>query len=85
VSFKTPRECVAVGGSFPVSLAVSGHAQIAGVRFKLAAKTVAGPSRRATLTLRSASNVTVLAQFRLATAHGHTRSESIRAKLTACP
>jgi hypothetical protein len=85
VSLKTPRECVALGGSFPVSLAVSGHAQIAGVRFRLAAKTVAGPSGHATLTLRSASNVTVLAQFRLVAGHGHSRLQSVRAKLTPCP
>jgi hypothetical protein len=85
VSLETPRECVAVGGRFPVSLTVSGHAQIEGVRFKLAAKTVITSSGHATLTLRAASNVTVSAQFRLATKHGHTRSKSIRAKLTACP
>jgi hypothetical protein len=84
VSLKTPRECVAVGGSFPVSL-TSGHAQIAGVRFRLAAKTVAAPSGRATLTLRSASKATVLAQFRLVIGHGHSRSQSIRAKLIPCP
>jgi hypothetical protein len=85
VSLKTPRECVAVGGSFPVSLEVSGHAQISGVRFKLASKTVGGSAGHANLTLRSASSGTVVAQFRLATGHRHTRSKSIRAKLTACP
>jgi hypothetical protein len=85
VSLKTPRECVAVGGGFPVSLAVSGHTQISSVRFKLEGRTVAGPSGHATLTLRSASDVTVLAQFRLATGHERARPKSIRAKLTACP
>ena len=85
VSLRTPRECVAVGGSFPVSLAVSGHGQITGMRFNLGARTVAGASGHATMTLSSASNVTVIAQFRLFTGRGHTRSKSIRAKVTACP
>jgi hypothetical protein len=85
VSLRTPRECIAVGGSFPVSLSVSGHTQIAGVRFKLGAGTAAGSSGRATLTLRSASDITLIAQFRLSTGHGHTRSGSIQAKLIPCP
>lgn len=85
VSLKTPRECVAVGGSFPVSLTVSGSTQIAGVRFSLAAKTVAAPSGHAILTLRAASKVVVLAQFRSLSRHGHSRSQSVRAKLTPCP
>jgi hypothetical protein len=85
VSLRTPRECIAVGGSFPVSLAVSGHTQIAGVRFKLGAGTAAGSSGHATLRLGSASDLTVLAQFRLATRNGRTRSGSIRAKLIPCP
>jgi hypothetical protein len=84
VSLRTPRECVAVGGNFPVSLAVAGHTQIAGVRFKLGSKTVSG-SAHATLTLRSASSLTVLAQFRIVLTHGHSRTKSIRAKLIACP
>jgi hypothetical protein len=88
VSLQTPRECVAIGGSFPVSLAVSGKVQLASVRFSVSggkAKTVARSPYRATLTLKAASKAVVVAQFRLSSTRGHTRSKSIRATLTACP
>ena len=88
VSLQTPRECVAVGGRFPVSLAVSGKAQLASVRFSVSgskAKAVARAPYRATLTLKAASKVVVIAQVRLPSTRGHTRSKSIHATLTACP
>jgi hypothetical protein len=88
VSLQTPRECVAIGGSFPVSLAVSGHVQLAGVRFSVSggkAKAVARSPYRATLTLKAASNAVVVAQVRLPSTRGRTRLKSIRATLTACP
>lgn len=88
VSLRTPRECVAVGGSFPVSLAVSGRAQIDGARFSVSggkARTVARAPARTTLTLRSAGKAVVVAKVRLATGHGRTRSASIHAKLIPCP
>jgi hypothetical protein len=88
VSLQTPRECVAVGGSFPVSVTVSGKAKLAGVRFSVSGgkvKAVARPPYRATLTLKAASKAVVVAQVRLPSTHGHTRSKSIRATLTACP
>jgi hypothetical protein len=88
VSLRTPRECVAVGASFPVSLAVSGKVQLAGVRFSVSggkAKAVARSPYRATLTLTVAAKAVVVAQVRLPSTHGHTRSKTIRATLTACP
>jgi hypothetical protein len=88
VSLKTPRECVAIGGSFPVSLAVSGTAKLASVRFSVSggkAKAVARSPYRATLTLKAASKTVVVARVRLPSTHGHSRSKSIRATLTACP
>jgi hypothetical protein len=88
VSLQTPRECVAVGWSFPVSLAVSGKVKLAGVRFSVSggkAKAVARSPYRATLTLKAASKTVVVAQFRLSSTRGHTRLKSIRATLTACP
>jgi hypothetical protein len=85
VALSTPRECIAVGGSFPVSLAVPGQTQIAGARFKLGTESVTGSSGHAILTLRSASDITLIAQFRLSTGDGHTRSGSIKAKLIPCP
>jgi hypothetical protein len=87
VSLRTPRECVAIGGSFPVSLAVSGRAQVTSVRFSVAggkARAVARSPYRATLSLRSATKP-VVADVRLASTHGHTLSKTIRAKLIACP
>jgi hypothetical protein len=51
---------------------------------KLGSETVAG-SAHASLTLRSASSLTALAQFRIVLTHGHSRTKSIRAKLIACP
>jgi hypothetical protein len=88
VSLRTPRECVAIGGSFPVSLAVSGRAQVTSVRFSVAggkARAVARSPYRATLSLRSATKPVVVADVRLASTHGHTLSKTIRAKLIACP
>ncbi len=88
VSLRTPRECVAIGGSFPVSLAVSGKAQLTGVRLSVSggkAKSVARSPYRTTLTLKAASKAVVVARVRLPRTHGHARSESIRATLTACP
>jgi hypothetical protein len=88
VSLQTPRECVAIGGSFPVSLAVSGKAQLASVRFSVSggkAKAVARSPYRTTLTLKTASKAVVVAQVRLPSTRGHTRLKSIRATLTACP
>jgi hypothetical protein len=88
LSLQTPRECVAIGGSFPVSLAVSGKARLASVRFSVSggkAKTVARSPYRATLTLKAASEAVVIAQVRLRSRRGHTRSKSLRATLTACP
>jgi hypothetical protein len=90
VSLKSPRECVAIGGSFPVSLVVSGKAKLASVRFSVSggkAKTFTRSPYRATLTLKAASKTVVVAQVRLPSTHGHGhgRSKSIRATLTACP
>jgi hypothetical protein len=51
---------------------------------KLGSETVAG-SAHASLTLRSASSLTALAQFRIVLTNGHSRTKSIRAKLIACP
>jgi hypothetical protein len=88
LSLQTPRECVVSGGSFPVSLTVSGNAQAAGVLFSLSggkARAVARSPYRATLTLKAASKAVVVAQVRLAHKHGHARSKSIRATLTVCP
>jgi hypothetical protein len=88
VSLQTPRECVAIGGSFPVSLAVSGRAQPASVRFSVSggkAKAVARSPYRATLTLKAASKAVVVAQVRLRSTRGHRRLKSIHATLTACP
>jgi hypothetical protein len=88
VSLRTPRECVAIGGSFPVSLAVSAHAQVTHVRFSVAggaARAVTGLPYRATLRLRSASKSVIVAAVELASGRGHTRSQTIHAKLTACP
>jgi hypothetical protein len=87
-SLRTPRECVASGGSFPVSLAVSGKTRLAGVRFSVTgakAKAVASSPYRATLTLKAPSKAVVVAQVRLPSRRGHTRSKLIRATLTACP
>jgi hypothetical protein len=87
VSLRTPRECVAIGGGFPVSLAVAHHAQLAGVRFSVGggkAKTVRSPYRT-TLRLARSSKPLVVARVQLVNARGHTRSKSIRAKLIACP
>jgi hypothetical protein len=88
VSLRTPRECVAIGGSFPVSLAVSGSAQITGAKVSVSGskpKTARGAPARATLTLRSAAKTVVVAKVRLALGHGHTRSATVHAKLIACP
>jgi hypothetical protein len=88
VSLQTPRECVAIGGSFPVSLTVSGKGKLASVRFSVSggkAKAVARSPYRATLTLKAASKAVVVAQVRLPSTRGHTRSKSIRATLTTCP
>jgi hypothetical protein len=88
VSLQTPRECVAIGGSFPVSLAVSGKAQLASVRFSVSggkAKAVARSPYRATLTLNATPKAVVVAQVRLPSPRGHTRLKSIRATITACP
>jgi hypothetical protein len=88
VSLQTPRECVAIGGSFPVSLAVSGKVQLARVRFSVSggkAKVVARSPYRATLTLKAASKTVVVAQVRLPSTRGHTRLKSILATLIACP
>jgi hypothetical protein len=88
VSLHTPRECVAIGGSFPVSLAVSGKVQLASVRFSVSggkAKAIARSPYRATLRLKAASKAVVVAQVRLPSARGHARLRSIRATLTACP
>jgi hypothetical protein len=88
VSLQTPRECVAIGGRFPVSLRVSGKAQLAGVRFSLSgskAKAVARSPYRATLTLKAASKAMVIAQVRLSSTQGHTQVKSIRTTLTVCP
>ncbi len=68
VSLRTPRECVAIGGSFPVSLAVSGKAQLTGVRLSVSggkAKSVARSPYRTTLTLKAASKAVVVARVRL--------------------
>jgi hypothetical protein len=88
LSLQTPRECVALGGSFPVSLTASGRTQLAGVRFSVSggkAKAVAHAPYRATLTLKTATKAVVVAMVRLAGSHGHTRSKSIHATLTVCP
>jgi hypothetical protein len=88
VSLHTPRECVAIGGRFPVSLTVSGKTQLASVRFSVSGgktKAVARSPYRATLTLKAASMAVVVAQVRLPSGHGHTRSKLLRATLTACP
>jgi hypothetical protein len=88
VSLQTPRECVAIGGSFPVSLTVSGKVKLAGVRFSVSggkAKAVARSPYRATLTLKAAAKDVVVAQVRLPSTHGRARSKSIHATLTACP
>jgi hypothetical protein len=88
VALETPRECVAIGGSFPVSLAVSGKVHLTGVRFAVSggkAKAVAHSPYRTTLTLKAATKAVVVAHLRLPSSHGHTRSKSIRATLTACP
>jgi hypothetical protein len=87
VSLRTPRECVAIGGSFPVSLAVAHHAQLAGVRFSVGggkAKKVRSPYRTS-LRLTRSSKPVVVARVQLVNARGHTRSKSIRARLIACP
>jgi hypothetical protein len=88
LSLQTPRECVAIGGSFPVSLAVSGNVQLASVRLSVPggkAKTISRSPYRTTLTLKSATTAVVVAQVRLPSTHGRTRSKSLRATLTACP
>ncbi len=88
VSLRTPRECVASGGTFPVSVAVSGHGQVAGVRFSVAGGAASAVTRapyRTNLTLRSASKSVVIAVIQLANGHGRTRSQTVRAKLSACP
>jgi hypothetical protein len=88
VSLQTPRECVAIGGSFPVSLAVSGKVQLDSVRFSVSggkAKAVARSPYRTTLTLKAAAKAVVIAQVRLPSTRGHTQSKSIRATLSECP
>lgn len=88
LSLHTPRECVAIGGSFPVSLTVSGEGQLASVQFSVSggkAKTVTRSPYHATLTLKAAAKAVVVAHVRLPSTHGHARSKLIRATLTACP
>jgi hypothetical protein len=88
VSLRTPRECVAIGGAFPVSLAGPAHGQLARVRFSIAGGATRAVTRSpygATLTLRSASKNVVVAVIQLASAHGRTRSQTVRSKLTVCP
>jgi hypothetical protein len=88
LSLQTPRECVAIGGVFPVTLAVSGKVKVAGVQFSVSggnAKTVARSPYRATLTLTAASKAVVAARVRLPSARGHTRVKLLRATLTTCP
>ena len=88
VSLQTPRECVAIGGTFPASLTLSGKVQLASVRFSVSggkAKAVARSPYRTTLTLKAAAKAVVVAQVRLPSTRGHRRSKSIRATLTVCP
>jgi hypothetical protein len=87
VSLRTPRECVAVGGRFPVSLTVAKGVQLAGVHLSVSggkATTVHAPYRT-TLKLTRPSKAAVVARIALVNGHGHTRTKSIRAKLIACP
>jgi hypothetical protein len=87
VSLRTPRECVAIGGHFPVSLAVAKGVQLAGVRLSVGggkARAVHAPYRT-TLTLTRASKPVVVARIALVNARGHTLTKSVRAKLIACP
>jgi hypothetical protein len=88
LSLQTPRECVAIGGSFPVTLAVSGKVKVAGVQFSVSGgktKAVARSPYRATLTLKAASKAVVAARVRLPSARGHTRVKLLRATVTTCP
>jgi hypothetical protein len=87
VSLRTPRECVAVGGRFPVSLTVARGVQPAGVRVSVghgkAAKV--GARNRATLRLIRGAKPVVVARVAVVNGRGKTRTTSIRAKLIACP